>query len=103
MNKKDIINQRPFVVSKEDLKRPWGGYRDGRCFRCGLCGHLFKAGDIARWVYLGNSGFKYGNKFVCEKCDCKDVVEKFLELQEEWERMRNSKFWIFDRERKEVV
>ena len=98
MSKRDFTNQKPFVVSKEDLKRPWGGRRDGRYFRCGLCGHFFREGDITRWIYLnGSTGFKYGNKFVCENCDCKDVVKKFLDLQEEWERMRNEKFWIFVR------
>jgi len=97
MSKRDFTDQKPFVVTKGDLKRPWGRYRDGRYFRCGLCGRFFKEGDVIRWVYLGGTGFKYGNKFVCENCDCKDVVKKFLDLQEEWEEMSNGKFWIFVR------
>jgi len=95
MSKRDFTNQKPFVVTKEDLKRPWGGYCDGRYFRCGLCGHFFREGDTARWIYLNGSSFKYGNRFVCELCDGKNVIRKFLRLQEEWERVKDGRYWMF--------
>lgn len=65
------IDRKPFVVSAEQanafkrLKKP---------FNCKLCGHDFKAGDTARWIYAnGTSGITTGNFFVCGGCDEADA------------------------------
>jgi hypothetical protein len=46
-------------------------------FKCGPCGHRFKAGDYYRWLYTNNLPGYGGNPFTCEKCDGPDVIEKW--------------------------
>lgn len=42
-------------------------------FCCRLCGHTFKVGDSARWIYAnGTPGMGTGNFFVCGSCDGPD-------------------------------
>lgn len=91
-NAVDFTNQKPFVVTERDMKFPWGGYRDGRRFRCGLCGHRFAKGDTARWVYLGGSGLL--NAFVCQGCDGSNesIINRLKEIRSEF---HSDKFWLF--------
>ena len=71
-------NGKPFVLTAEQIRLRWGGYRRGKLI-CRLCGHVFTAGDTARFIY-GNTKREgapqpqAGNFFTCEKCDGEDVL-----------------------------
>lgn len=66
-------SQQRFYVTPEMLAQKWG--TNGRPPDCGLCGHVFVNGDIARW-HLIPSGAP--NIFVCHQCDGSDVSERFI-------------------------
>lgn len=92
-------NQRPFLVTVEHLRLPWGGHRDGRAFRCAWCGHRFRVGETARWVFTNTAGPEchgiHGNPFVCETCDGprEELLSRLRALAEE----ARGKFWWFTR------
>lgn len=91
-----FTDQKRWVASEEDCARSWG--LDGKGFRCGLCGHRFKAGDGVRWVYMASSaglsidGVRFGtcNFKVCDTCDGDDVRERWIARHEEF---YSDKFW----------
>lgn len=81
----------PYRVTEEHLKMPWAGYKNGKKFRCYLCGYKFKLGDYFRLVYTNSTPGCGGNPNVCENCDGPDVIEK-------WKQMHidaRTKFWWF--------
>lgn len=83
-------DQKPYVVTKEDLKSPWSGCRHGVYYRCGLCGHRFQEGDTARWVMSNFPGGPPGGNFhVCSGCDTDfdRIIERRRKLVEEHERI----------------
>lgn len=86
-----FTDQKPRKVTEGHLNARWGGYGDGRKFRCYLCGHRFELGDIWRWV----SSNKYSNFLTCEKCDCPDVLDKWHERIEE---AKTKFWWLWERE-----
>ena len=90
----------PFVVTAPMLRLPWDGHRDGRSFRCALCGHRFAAGDAARWIFT-NDGTKRapsGNPFVCGNCDGTDdeVRAKLCALVEEAKAVLPRFWWVIN-------
>lgn len=88
--KNDFRNQQPWTVAQDDIKVSWSGGKDGKYFRCGLCGHKFVVGDTCRWVYMNSTPTsKFGNFLVCSECDCSDVINRRLE----WEKEAENKFW----------
>lgn len=70
-----FADQKPFIVTFADLKRPWAGKRDGSRFRCYLCLKKFEEGDTARFVLNA-----YGNFFTCAECDGDDVKERYTTI-----------------------
>jgi formate-dependent nitrite reductase cytochrome c552 subunit len=82
-----FTDQKSFVVTEKDLTALWGGYRDGRSFRCFLCGHFFGIGDTARWVYTNSTPGAHGNPFVCSKCDGPDVMDRIIALNRDARRL----------------
>ena len=82
-----FMDQKPRVVTEREYPGNWGGYKDGRRFRCYMCGHYFKIGDIFRWVCPGNRSV--GNLMVCENCDGPDIVDRWVERIKELD----TKFW----------
>ena len=64
-------DRKTFEVTAAHLTLPWSGHRDGRNFRCALCGHFFEVGDKARWIFTndGKKDAPSGNPFVCDPCD----------------------------------
>lgn len=90
-----FTNGKPRIATAEDLKRPWGGVRDGSRFRCYLCGHRFAVGDVYRWQYTNSVPGTSGNPFVCEACDGPDVVARWKAMHDEWERDSGGKWWWF--------
>lgn len=83
-----FTDQQPRVATEDECAAKWGG-RKGR-FRCYLCGHKFKPGDIWRWVYASNKGVL--NFMVCEECDGPDVINRWIAVQCEAKLMKQ-KFW----------
>lgn len=71
-----------FTVTTEHMRAPWSGFRDGRWFRCYLCGRFFEEGDAARSVYSNFSGSPFqGNPFVCDsRCGAGTNEEVLAEL-----------------------
>ena len=74
-----FTDQKPFAVTDEHVRAPWSGVRPEKGatthpeFRCAWCGHRFRAGDVARWVFTNTSdpatkGLS-GNPFICAACD----------------------------------
>lgn len=88
----------PHVATAKDCGLPWKGARGGAKFRCQLCGHKFKPGDVWRAVYT-NSGetlpdgrsLSGGNPLVCEACYTtdEDVKKRWTDANEELHR----RFW----------
>jgi len=89
------------IATEQDVRAPWGGYHDGRRFRCAICGKQIIAGKMFRWVYTNSEppedGIN-GNLLVCECCDNSDekIKEKLRERYKEYVIMRD-KFWWFIR------
>jgi len=81
----DWTNGKPFVVTDEHVTMPWSGYRDGRMFRCHLCGTFFKSGDVVRLVWCNGvkearaAGVHCGNVMVCCPCDGQDIYVRLAE------------------------
>lgn len=72
-----FTNQQPFEVTEQQRA---GLTRHGKRFNCAICGHEFKAGDTARFVYAnGTNGLRSGNFFVCPQHDTPDVLDRAKE------------------------
>jgi hypothetical protein len=90
-----FTDQQPFKVTKEYCRQNWSGGKDGKYFRCGMCGHRFKPGDQCRWVYMNSTPDScFGNFLTCEACDGPDIIERRIAWQNEaftrfWQLMRN--------------
>jgi len=84
-----FTDQKPRIATAEDVKASWGGGKDGKYFRCKLCGHKFEVGDYYRFVF-----HNYGNIIICQSCD-DNPTAKWTEIHEEWERLKDGKFWWF--------
>jgi len=85
-----FTDQKPFKVTEDDVHAEWSGGKDGKYFRCGLCGYKFKEGDVCRWVYMNSTPEShYGNFFTCEACDGPDIRERRVA----WENEACTRFW----------
>lgn len=84
-------DQKPFTVTAAHRALPWNGVRDGRAFRCYLCGHPFRVGDTARWVFAGAARCR--NFLTCSECDGPDVLERFARLTEE---LHQRYWWLME-------
>ena len=91
---------KPRVATKEDANFRWGGHPAGEWFRCYMCGHRFKVGDVWRWVYanFGGSVCTQGNFFVCFDCDGNDVLERRAQQEAEFKAYATGRFWSFQKE-----
>lgn len=99
---RDMFDGHPHMVTETDMRQPWSGYSDGRCFRCYLCGAFFKPGNVIRYIWC--SGVKEareanahcGNVFLCDTCDGPDVYQRLAEH----ERIGKQRHWnLIDPER----
>jgi len=86
-----ITDQKPHIATLEDTISNWACGRNGKYFRCYLCGHKFQVGDQYRFVF----GKTRCNLLVCEKCDTGDVLAKWDNHYLEWNKLKNGKFWHF--------
>ncbi len=83
-------------ATEKDLKAPWGGYKDGRKFRCGMCGHKFIFGDGWRWLYTNDLKGSGGNPLICDSCFTtkEDTRRRWIIKCEEWKAIKEN-FWHF--------
>lgn len=90
-----FTDQKPRIATAEACKQTWGGGKDGKYFRCYLCGHKFEVGDQYRWVYTNNVKGAGGNPMVCKACDGtnEEVISKWKTMCEE----AITKYWSFTR------
>ncbi len=84
-----FVDQKSFKVTKEHLKMSWSGGKNGKFFRCYICGYKFMLNDYCRFVMAGQRG--YINFLVCEKCDCVDILDKWIKINEE---VKQKYWWI---------
>lgn len=82
----------PFIVTDAHMAMHWSGAKDGRWFRCHLCGHWFSIGDRVRAVYSNFEGSPFhGNPLVCETpCGAVGDAEVLAELGR---RLRAIPWW----------
>lgn len=85
-----FTNQRQRMANEHDLKARWNGGKPGEKFRCYLCGHKIKYGELWRWVY-GRG--KTINFMVCNKCDGPNLFDRWLEHHD---YCKNSMWWALD-------
>lgn len=88
-----FIDGKPRVATQEDCKANWSCGKNGKYFRCHLCGHKFEVGDVWRFVYTNSTPGASGNPLVCAKCDGPDVVERWAAMCKE----AHERFWSFTR------
>lgn len=95
-----FTDQKRFIATEYDLVGSWGGYTDGRNFRCYLCGHRFSAGDGVRWVYAGGCSYEVNgtrrgvkNFMTCDACDGGDVVERWVEKNRAFSSFKREEGW----------
>ena len=86
----NFTDQKSKIATEQDTTAPWGGAKNGKYFRCYLCGHKFQVGDKYRFIFSN-----HGNLMVCNACDENDPIQKWIELHEEWKLLREGKFWHF--------
>lgn len=71
-----FLDGKPWTVTQEHVKLKWGGSG----LQCSLCGHKFKAGDVARFVFAnGTPDACCGNFFTCVGCDGPDVLQRGIQ------------------------
>ena len=93
-----FTDQKPHIVTPEDVRAPWSGHRNGKRFYCRMCGHQFLVGDSFRWVWAGVLTPARVNLLVCGKCDGDDVLERYQQWWLDWEYLAQTKFrYIADR------
>jgi len=73
---------KPRIATEADCTARWGGAKDGKRFRCALCGHRFVVGDTWRWVYCNDGSCPGGNFMVCIVCDGPNVKDKMRDWHE---------------------
>lgn len=97
-----FTDQKPWVVTARDLKLNWGG--SPKNFRCGFCGHRFKEGDTARWLYTNDLPGAGGNPLMCVACDTgsnTSTRERWKDKRAEWKKQSDAdKNWFFLQESK---
>lgn len=96
-NMANFTNGERKIATERDLKAPWRGERNGKYFRCGLCGHKFIEGDGWRWLYTNDMSIgSGGNPLICDSCytDKDDTRFKWQLKCEEFKKIKES-FWHF--------
>ena len=85
-----FTDQKPRVVTKKHYSGHWSGRTDDSRFRCYMCGHHFKIGDVFRWV-MGDRICNL-NMMVCDRCDGPDIRKRWAMRVKEY-YYNKDKFW----------
>lgn len=103
MNTTSFTNGLRRVATAEECSAHWSGAKNGKRFRCYLCGHRFQPGDGWRWQYAAGShvladGRKLGvvNFMVCDECDGPDVIQRWVQCNAEF---LSDRFWALREDR----
>ena len=90
---RNFTRERSMRVTAADPKKRWGSP-----FRCQLCGHKFKAGDFARWIFANFKGSPYrgGNFFACGDCWHGDDAEILEQAGAIREGSKATHWWLWD-------
>jgi predicted RNA-binding Zn-ribbon protein involved in translation (DUF1610 family) len=86
----NILDGQRHVAEEETCKLPWMGEKNGKLFKCGMCGHKFQPGEGFRFQMMK----KHGNILVCDECDTSDIKRDWEEMGIRWEQIQK-KYWIF--------
>ncbi|MDE2470790.1 MAG: hypothetical protein KGL35_19105 [Bradyrhizobium sp.] len=84
-----FTDEKSFTVTPHHCEITWGGG-----FMCGLCGHKFVAGDVARWVVTNDRNDCPGNPLVCQKCDGPDVIDRWAAMWAEFREIKKRFAWF---------
>lgn len=82
-----FTDQKPRIATEQDCSTRWYGQPASKAFRCYLCGHRFRVGDVWRWIWMTGEGLL--NPMVCAACDTPDVKDKWRAAVKEAEE----RFW----------
>ncbi len=90
-----FTNQTPFIATEAHCRAAWAGGKNGKYFRCYLCGHKFATGDVVRWQYTNDTPGASGNPMVCQACDGtkEEIVAKWKAMKQE----AVGRMWAFTR------
>ena len=85
-----FTDMKPRVATEAHCTAAWGGEKNGKLFRCYLCGHKFTVGDVFRWQMMGNMV----NLIVCSDCDGSpdELTDKYKKLEQDF---NDNKYWYF--------
>ena len=86
-----FTDQKPKIATKKDCEMEWSGGKNGKYFRCYMCGYKFVEGDYWRWVYTNDIPDAGGNPLVCKECDGPDVRERWRTHKKE---LRTKYWWV---------
>jgi len=101
--KKRIIDKKPITP---EMYGDYLSWKSKKYFRCDLCGHQFKPGDIISVIYSQGRTFQdfdgktlgISNPMICKNCDDKFHNDEDL-IVEEWLQMHKDvycgKYWSF--------
>jgi len=84
-------DQTPQIATEEDCKASWNCVKNGKRFRCYLCGVRFKVGDYWRFVYAGDIHLL--NFMVCANCDCENIKEVWQQRNQELKDILKKCWW----------
>ena len=91
----------PELVTEELVIAPWMGGKNGKWFKCQLCGYRFVVGD---YYYMYITMEIAPNLLVCEDCDTSDVTDltnKYISLEKEYETfVKQRKFWYMRKQKR---
>jgi len=91
-----FTNGKSWIATSEDCSRSWGCTKDGKRFRCYLCGYKFVPGDVVRWQYTNDIPGAGGNPLVCKDCDGtkEEIIAKWRAMYDE----AKERMWWFTEE-----
>ena len=93
----DFFNT-PKIATAEDCVLPWSGGKNGKYFRCALCGHKFVPGDGYTIAYTNDIPGGGGNPICCTSHgEPASLREQWRERSAEWAAITKDKFWRFIR------
>jgi len=87
-----FTDQKRRIATEKDCSARWSGAKDGKNFRCAMCGHRFQVGDGWRWQYGQGRSFESDtgatlgvrNFLVCDECDGPDVLDRWVARNEDF-------------------
>lgn len=89
----------PQPATGKDVSAYWSGGKDGKYFRCHLCGHQFQVGDTFAALFTNTPDFdqySVGNPIVCGEClKLPNLLEVWRNKGIAWEKIREEYWYNF--------